>query len=275
MTEKQPLLILLIAWTLWPVSAIMAQRGEIHEAKSELFTNPTQGYPGFFDTNMAAKDSLVVEWPPIILPIIPVPSIAVDYGVSDTLTVGTNALVTTLPWLLGARGVSIKARSLIYGSETRQSAATVYAGYIGAKNLTASWQVLTSNNAWKFGYDHIVSAQATLMNLGVESGAATSLDYTNLRLSTLGIGGGYQYLWSDTLAISTYLLAPAWTSVEADTVSINLNANFDVSSGNAMWGVARTSFDYRSDEWVYSLGAMYVHGIYKGLLPWFSATRRC
>lgn len=259
---------------LCPLQPVIAQRGEILEAKSELFTNPTQGFPGFFDTNMAAKDSLVVEWPPIILPIIPVPSIAVDYGVSDTLTVGTNALVTTVPWLLGAKGVSAKARSLIYGSETMQSVATVYAGYIGAKDLSTSWQVLTSNTAWKIGSKHIVAAQATIINLGVEMGAPSSLDYTNLRLSTLGLGGGYQHLLSETTAISTYLLAPALTSVEADTVSTNLNANFDVSSGNAMWGVARTSVDYRSDEWVYSLGAMYVHGLYRGLLPWFSATRR-
>jgi hypothetical protein len=251
-----------------------AQRGEMTTGKPSEFTNPTQGFPGFFDTNFAEKGSIVVEWPPLILPIIPTPSLAVDYGVSDTLTVGTNALVTTIPWLVGARGLSLKVRTLVAGSDTMQSAATLYAGYIGANNLSVSWQVFSSNNAWKLAPRHIVSAQALIMNLGLESGSKTSLDYTNLQASTLTLGGGYQFLISNSMAISTYFMAPVLTSLESDTVGASISAKLDARSGQLMWGMLRSSLDIHASSWVYSLGGMYVYGLTNTVLPWFSATKR-
>jgi hypothetical protein len=251
-----------------------AQRGEISNANASAFSHPTAGFPGFFDTNLADKNSLVVEWPPVILPFIPMPSIAVDYGVTETLTVGTNALVSTLPWLVGARGISVKARTLIAGTDSMQSAATFYGAYIGSSSLNASWQMVTSNNSWKIAPRHIVNGQAMLMNFGFESGSEASLDYTNLRLTALSLGAGYQFLVSETAAISGYILAPAYTSLESDSVAANISANLDARSGQMMWGIGRASLDIRRDDWVYSIGGLYLHGMLPGVQPWFSATTR-
>lgn len=255
-------------------SIALAQRGTKSPGNPANFTNPTQGFPGFFDTNFAEQGSLVVEWPPLILPIIPMPSIAVDYGVTDTLTVGTNALVSTIPWLVGAKGISVKARTLVYGSETFQSAATVYGGYIGASEINSQWQIFTSNNAWKLAPKHIVSAQAMFLNFGLELGKETSIDYTNIRFSSLAFGGGYQYLFNETLSVNGNLLGAVMNSMEQDTVAANLSYDVNASSGQATWGIARGSLDIRSDDWVYSLGGIYVHGLFPRVLPWFSATTR-
>lgn len=256
-------------------SGAFAQRGSMNPGNPDTFVNPTKGFPGFFDTNLATHGSLVVEWPPLILPFIPMPSIAVDYGVTDTLTVGTNALVSTVPWLAGGKGLSLKARTLVYGTETSQSAATVYGGYIAGGSFSSSWQMLTSNNAWKIGLKHIVSAQAIFLNFGFENGSESSIDYTNLRFSTAGIGGGYQYIVTNDVALSAHALASAATSIESDTVASNLSADLNATSGKISWGLARASIDLRSDDdWAYSVGGLYFFGISTRVSPWFSATKR-
>ena len=255
-------------------TAANAQRGAMRPGSPSSFTNPAQGYPGFFDTNLADHGSLVVEWPPIILPIIPVPSIAVDYGVSDTLTVGTNALISTLPWLFGAKGISLKARTLVYGTDSAQSVATVYGGYIAGPEFSSSWELFTSNTAYKLAPRHVVSGQLMFLNLGVELGKESEINYTNIRFSTAAVGGGYQFLLTDRIAISSYLLAALANSVESDTVAANLSADLNVTSGDALWGVARVSADIKNGDWLYSLGGVYMHGIFGKVLPWLSATRR-
>jgi hypothetical protein len=261
-------------WIFGPSAGARAQRGEINPAKPSALASPSQGFPGFFDTNVAAKGSLVVEWPPVILPLIPMPSIAVDYGVSETLTVGTNALVSTLPWLFGARGISLKVRTLIAGDESMQSAATFYGAYIGSKALNVSWQMVTSNNSWKLAPRHIVSGQAMLLNFGIATGSESDLDYTNIRLTNVGLGAGYQFIFSDTVAISAHTLAPVYTNLEADSVAANLNMNLDARSGQILWALGRASLDIRRDDWIYSMGGLYMHGLQPGVKPWFSAATR-
>ena len=265
-----PVLILLASLS----SAVYAQRGETPSSDPTVFKTPGDGYPGFFDTNFADKGSLVVGWPPVIFPLTPMPSIAMDYGATESLTIGTNALVTTIPWLVGARGLSFKARQLIYSSETMRSAATVYGGYIGASEFSMTYQMFTYNHSWKPAPRHIISGQAMYMNFGFESGKTSSTDYTNLRLSTLSLGGGYQFILGERTAISSYVLLPAITSLEADTVGANLSQNMDASSGKMTWGIARASMDFRRETWTFSLGGIYMHGMIKNVLPWFSAATR-
>jgi hypothetical protein len=255
-------------------SRAAAQRGEINPARPSALAEHAAGYPGFFDTNLADEGSLVVEWPPILLPLFPIPSIAVDYGVTETLTVGTNAIVAAVPWLVGARGLSLKLRTLVTGHANMQSTATFYANYIGSHTLNSSWQLLTSNNAWKVNSRHIVSGQAMLMNLGLSSGSESDVDYTNLRLTSVAIGAGYQFLVSETAAISANLLVPGYTNIEADSVAANLNMNLDARSGRLLWGFGRASLDIRRDEWIYSIGGVYLYGIASGIQPWCSATTR-
>ena len=273
---------LIVSLSLLWASFALAQRGETLEAKPGLFTSPTQGYPGFFDTNMAEPEALVVEWPPIILPIIPVPSIAVDYGINERLTVGTNALLTLLPWIAGVKSATVKARTLLYGSESMQSSATAYLGYFGGgEGLDMYWQLITSNNAWKVSPRNIVSANAAFVNFGLEAGDLKGADYTSMQLTTGTIGGGHQFIWDETLSVSTYVMLPFWTSINLDTAAAAFDLNGNASRGSLMWGLARLSVDFRSEPWIYSLGAMYSRGAANeilpnssGFLPWFSATRR-
>lgn len=280
MTFSTRIFLLLLAYC--QATALYAQRGELAQARPSIFTTPTQGYPGFFDTNMAEPETMVIEWPPVILPFIPVPSIAMDYGLNERLTLGTNALMTAVPWLLGIQSAAVKARTLLYGSESMQSTATAYVGYLGGgKSLTLYWQMLTSNNAWKVSPSHVLSANAAFVNFGLEAGDLKSTDYASIQLSTAAISGGHQYIINDTMAISSYVMIPVWTSVNVDTISAALDLDTNARKGDAMWGMVRASFDMRSDLWVYSFGGLYNHGALKdmfsksaGIAPWFSATRK-
>jgi len=259
-----------------------AQRGEQLEARPGLFTSPTQGYPGFFDTNMAEPETMVIEWPPIILPFTPLPTVALDYGVNERLTLGANALMTTLPWLVGVKSAALKARTLLHGTETTQSTATAYLGYFGGgKTFNMYWQLLTSNNAWKVAPNHILSANAAFINFGLVSGDLKSTNYNNIQITTASIGAGHQYIWTEDKSFSTYIMLPAWSSIKIDSATAALDVDTDASSGDAMWGLARLSLDVRSEPWLYSFGLAYSHGNAKellpktsGLLPWFSATRK-
>lgn len=260
----------------------LAQRGETLEARPSIFNTPTSGYPGFFDTNVAEPGAIVVEWPPIILPIIPVPSIAVDYGVNERLTVGTNAMLTILPWAAGMKSVTLKARTLLYGNEDMQSAVTGYMGYFGgAANTSMYWQLLTTNNAWRTSPNHVFAANAAFINFGLEAGDLASTEYSNMQLTAGTLGGGHQYIYSDTTSISTYLMLPISTAIQVDSAAIALDLNGNLSQGAPMWVLARLSLDFRSEPWVYSIGAYYTTGVAKelllgtsGVVPWFSATRR-
>jgi hypothetical protein len=279
---RQSLKLLVVILTFANSSLALGQRGEPHDARPGLFISPTQGYPGFFDTNMAEPKAMIIEWPPIILPIIPVPSIALDYGVNERLTLGTNGLLSSLPWLLGVKAGTLKARSLLYGTESMQATATAYLGYFGAgEQMDMYWQLLTSNNAWKVSPKNIVSLNATFINFGLEGGDLKSTEYMSAQLTSATVGGGHQYLWRDTMSISNYLMLPVWTSVNVDTAAAALDLNGNLSRGSFMWLLARTSLDLRSELWVYSLGVMYASGSISellptksGLAPWFSATRR-
>lgn len=274
--------IVIVTTALINSSFVFAQRGETLEARPSIFNTPTTGYPGFFDTNMAKEGDVVVEWPPIIFPMIPMPSIAVDYGVNERLTVGTNALLTLVPWALGMKSVTLKARTLLYGNETMQSAISGYLGYFSQAGGTSTyWQILSTNNAWKLSPNHIFAANAAFINFGLEDEDLTKTEYANVHLTTATIGGGHQYIWSDTTSISTYLMLPISTAIQVDSAAIALDLNGNLSQGAPMWVLARMSLDLRSDPWVYSFGAYYTSGVAKelllgtsGVVPWFSATRR-
>jgi hypothetical protein len=88
------------------------------------------------------------------------------------------------------------------------------------------------------------------------------------------VGGGYQFLLSNETSISSYILAAVANSVEADTVSANLSADLNATSGDSLWGVARVSGDFKSGDWLYSIGGVYMHGFFGRVMPWFSATRK-
>lgn len=117
------------------VDIAFGQRGGSYaNDQQQNWDSASAGFPGYYDANVVEEGHFVVEFPPVIWGIIPTPFMAVDYGVTKTFTVGTNAIFSTVPWLLQSKGGAVKLRSLLYGTESHQSAGTYYTGFLSGNS---------------------------------------------------------------------------------------------------------------------------------------------
>jgi hypothetical protein len=260
-------------------SEIFAQRGGSYTDTSSPWNSSTQGFPGYFDTNMAKPKSLVVEFPPMILGIIPTPSTAVDYGVSETLTVGTNAIVTTIPWLFRARGFSLKVRSLMYGDESQQSAMTYYAGFLSSNTSTellANYHVFTWNHAWRFAPSQSLYGHANFHRINIELNNIDELNHAMIHLTTFLIGGGYEYEFSNTWSLRGDVLGSIYQNLEADSAVSTVNLSASITNPKAFTAIGTFQVQYHPFEnWLFGFGATGVSlGGYTGALPWFTWSKR-
>lgn len=101
----------------------LAQRGEKTLTTQILPNKPSTGVPGFFDTNLAQKGALSFEFP----------TFALDYGITDRLTIGTNGipLINTLisassSTTLSSGGFYLKARYQLFAVHDWSSTLTGY-----------------------------------------------------------------------------------------------------------------------------------------------------
>lgn len=260
-------------------STAAAQRGGSYGENAKPWESTSQGFPGYFDTNVARKGSLVVEFPPMIFGILPTPFVAVDYGVTDTLTIGTNGVVSALPWLLNGEGASIKIRSLLLGDETEQSAVTYYGGIIrihGKTQINSYYHVMTWNHAWRIGSRHTIGARANYIRLNVELGEETDLNHADLGFSSFMTGAGYGFEINPRWALRADAIASLYQSIEADTVAISFNQSSSLRKpkSTTLIGVGQVEY-HPFEDWLFGLG---VTGFNVGgagaAAPWFTwATR--
>ena len=260
-------------------SPSFAQRGATYEGDAQAWESPTQGYPGYFDTNVADEGKFVLEFPPLIYGIIPMPSMALDYGVSKTLTVGTNSLVTTLPWLFGGQGLSLKARSLVYGTLQHQSAATVYAGYIGIQGNTPAsviYQNATWNHAWRFANSHAVTAHANYLRLSADIGKTNSISHSEISITTFLLGAGYTYTIDEAANLRGTVAATAYSSFDVSTPSADITQASTVKLMTQPNRIAQFQYEYHTrSDWLIGIGLihLYVSGV-SGTAPWLTFATR-
>jgi hypothetical protein len=264
--------------TIIPSLTAVAQRGSTFEGDAKPWQSPSQGFPGYFDTNVAAKGSVVVDFPPILV-IIPMPFMAVDYGVSDTFTVGTNAILTTVPWLFGAVGGTIKIRSLLYGDETHQSAGTYYGGVIATTRgtpLKFYYQVMTWNHSYRLGARHSLSGHVNYTRFNVAYGEETSLERISISQASLMLGGGYGFQISPTWALRLNGISPVIQSIDADTTTAALSQSQTLGNTKSASAIYVAQAEYRaSDAWLLGFGLLgFSASGSDAVAPWFSWARR-
>jgi hypothetical protein len=257
----------------------LAQRGSSPEYSQTPWESTTQGFPGYFDTNMPEKGSLVVEFPPMIYGILPTPFSSVDYGVTENFSVGTNAAVTALPWLLGGKGASIKLRSLIYGDDEQQSAITYYAGGLagdGKNQFTASYHTATWNHAWRLASRHILFANGHYHRFNLEIADRNSIEHANVYYMSMLMGGGYQFLISPKWSLQSNLLISTIQDFEADNAGSSMSVGTNVTKAKTMTATLVPQVQWHAAKnWMFGVG---ITGIYFGgtglALPWFTWSKR-
>jgi hypothetical protein len=255
------------------------QRGQSYGGHAKPWSANTQGFPGYFDSNMAEENSLVVEFPPMLLGIVPTPFIAVDYGVTETLTVGTNAAWTVLPYLFGAKSLSVKARTLLIGDQSEQASATYYGGVISIPtdtSLNAYYHILTWNHAWRIASSHTLSAHGNLIRMNLEQGTIRDLNHAQLNFDAMMLGAGYGYEFNERWSLRGNGIITAYQSIEADTAAATFNQSLNIKSISSYTSIATAQFEYRSSEkWLFGFGATRFGFAGNSLgAPWFTWARR-
>jgi hypothetical protein len=249
-----------------------AQRGEPYQGGATPWESPTQGFPGYFDTNMVAEGGFVTEFPPVII-ILPTPFLAFDYGVTDTLTVGTNAIFSTLPWILGGVGASVKVRSLMYGTESNQSAATYYGGYLASYKgspIKAYYQLMTWNHAYRPISRHTIYGHAHYTRINVEIGQESSLDRMSASQTSLMIGGGYSFDINSAWTIRGNALIPTIQSLDLDTSSMTATQSQLIGQSGSVLGVVQTEFK-SSEQALWGIGLTNVTlNDSRATIPWIT-----
>lgn len=262
-----------LAWRITTIAS--AQRGASYEGNSHAWNAPSRGFPGYFDTNVADKGSMVLELPPLIYGLIPMPSTAFDYGVTESLTVGTNALLTTLPWLFGAQGAAIKARSLLIGTAEHQSAATVYAGFLSAQGTTpvnAVYENATWNHSWRPASAHTITGHLNYLRLDGNIGKKNDLKYMSLSVTTFLVGVGYGYEISPIMGVRGMVTSTAYSSIDIMTTVADLSQTSSPAITKNPNRLAQVQFEYHtSGDWLVGVGA--IHGYFSGAgatAPWLT-----
>lgn len=254
-----------------------AQRGESYSDNNAPTTGPSTGVPGFFDTYMAEKGRFVLELPPVV-GFYPMPTSTLDYGLTDDLTVGTNTVVTTLPYLASGYGGAIKLRSLIHGSPGAQSTLTYYGAYMqaeqGGKLNSASYNVLTSNTTLMLGERNLLTGSLIYLSMAVRVESTSNPALYESISGWLGmIGVSYERVLTSKISIAANTTLPVLNGLSQDSTAGSATLSVNPDSMTTLM-LARAYADFRVNErWTLSIGLLAAPAA-GTVLPWLSAVRR-
>jgi len=247
-----------------------AQRGAAFVEQAAAPDAPQSGFPGLFDTQMAARGSVIAE----------VPWLSLSYGVSDNFTVGTN-LWAALPSAWGAPSALLMARYRHFSGERVSSVLTGYAGYAAADALAEDGKEArafilfgTSNTTVRLGARHALTLTglAGRFGLRVEDEDIEGL-YDGGSLTAIGVAGSHQFNASDWLGIQTTLVALPVLIGQMDSTSQIATIDFGEASPTDLL-LARVLFQMRAGRsWLFTAGAA-AQLTRPVVLPWLGAARR-
>jgi len=233
-----------------------AQRGEHQALREELRASPSpdDGFPGLFDTQVAAKGSVVGN----------LPSSSLYVGLTRDLTLGT-VLWSYLPIATsGLPSGSLHARYRLGSSTWFRS--TVDALYFGMQRrlderrspLTVA---LLGNNTEFVLSDH----QRLTVNgwLGRMAGEEQGVDAAT---SVALLGGTYSFVfarWAACHLTGLYLVSSTG-SADAPGVSADLDLLYGARARDRL--LVRAMFNFRAGHWLFGVGAARAGS----LLPWLN-----
>lgn len=225
------------------------------------------GFPGFFDTNMANTNSFVFD----------VPTFNFDYGVNEKLTIGANGigalfLVTTFTPILSA-----KLRYRLFSTENMRDTLTVYGTYAKLrktpKNPSTMFEavVMTNNFTYYFNERSQIYASTLVGRLQYTESVSSEIDYQKLSLTPVIVSVGYQHFFTERLGLSPLLIYNFLSKVQLDSAqaAVSTSNSAAASSSNLM---IRVNLDVKlGDSFLlsaYQLSTFTDEGL--SSLPWVS-----
>ncbi|NBO38847.1 hypothetical protein EBU99_09715 [bacterium] len=245
--------------------AAFAQRGSDYVSHRPISETPSSGIPGFFDTETASAGSLVFD----------VPSLSIDYGISEHLTLGTNAVavLSTSLWLAnGGKSatpiVMLKARYRIFSQEGWTSSVTGYGGgarlqagqinSLESRNILVTYALGTINFVKQFDSQSL-GLSLLHIHYGTTSGQATSdPSAQEIRRLTSVIS-----VWARQSFLASFE-GEALVAFCADSSGYDNRATVRIEINEACFGPSKTAPALRgllswrsSPEWYWSIGAVW------------------
>lgn len=214
-------------FTLLGSSETLALRGADFIEQTLPAEFASDGFPGFLDTRVAPSHRFVIE----------VPTLALDYGMTDHLTFGSNLASPLLSSLFRTPFLYWKTRYRFFSNSQVSSTLTGYGGgfwpsegnlleslfpdSILAKLQNGTFLAVTQNTAI-----HLERGQVLTLNLMAFRAAGTVLtDSFSGRTSDLSVAGflpglGYEILLSRSWSLGLNVLFPIWTELAEENDQI-------------------------------------------------------
>ncbi|MEY4575760.1 MAG: hypothetical protein RL701_463 [Pseudomonadota bacterium] len=238
-----------------------AQRAEHFGREDPPARNATSDFPGLFDTNLAAKGTVVGY----------LPWLSAYWGVTDRLTLGTN-LLYALPLVTGSPGGLISARYRFYSSPSLQTVLDGIVGGFEIRNKDSNERsshslVLTAvHTAIALAPEHELTVSVMAGNVALAT--ETSTELTDVALTGLGIGAGYAYFPTHWFAVRAFVLTTPLVAGVAETNTLRLEANLSASSGFFQRLLYRAMASFRlGNHWLLEIGVL---GVGVQPLPWLN-----
>jgi hypothetical protein len=252
----------------------IAQRGSAGTAEKASRNSPSSGIPGLFDSNTVFEKSLVAD----------LPSFAIDYGITDNLTLGTSALtaMSTLAWVTDGRNsvppfLSIKARYRVF---TLRNWTASFTGYLSGMRIIPQSRTSLTNQKQTLLY----SGSSLNVAKSFEQGSAGVSFFTGKVSATTGEPTDKTYAQMERIV---KLPAIWWrhtigTTVESELLvatclslrGIDLTNSIRIDSEEACFGTRQTDpalralLNWRSSEqWLWTAGAIWIAGWTMPLIP--------
>ena len=253
-------------------STAQAQRGFGYATQQTPAVTPLTGYPGFFDANVAEKNGFVFD----------LPTFAGDYGVSENITVGSNALLA-IPWLSSVPMFYGKARYRFFSDKQLASALTVYAGFLTEKNKykdhtsRSTYTAAVVSNTTTFYLSDKTTLTGFLFGalLYAQVGTPGNLEYTKANFNFSFAGLNLQHWVTDWLGPQIVAFTTLHYSAEVDSTGASLSADNGVLSASKNFVVVRGLLELRAGNWLLSPGGALLLAPGAGrtvAVPYFSGT---
>ena len=275
----KPLHLYALLFALVPMQRVLAQRGAYFDSNDRVPETPSSGFPGVFDTNTVRAGNFVLD----------LPTLAVDYGVSERFTLGTSGWIGGA-LLLGVPAIYAKARYRFLSAGPVVSAHTAYAGYLTsrfAKNansqqISDTYFFAFSNNT-RFALSDTANFNLTSSFIYFVNSAKqkSSLEYSKLSLSTVHLGLSYQNWWNNLAGPSILFLANVYQNTTVDTSTLSASASSGDVGIAGGFSMLRGMWELKLGRWLLSPSLIYLFELGQNsadnsestatVLPWFSA----
>jgi hypothetical protein len=229
-----------------------AQRGEKYAQNIDSTTppkSPSNGFPGMFDSNVAEKNSFVLD----------IPLLAADYGVTENVTIGTNGYLVAAA-ALSAPVVYLKVRHRFVANSNWVSSNTGYLGYFtnraGAPTeIIDSYFASASNNTtYYFKPNSYFNLTTLYMHFSLDQRRRNSMEFSSISMTSLILGPSYQHWFNDWFGLQGLVALSGYQSLEVDSSTLSASLNFGNGGRASGFSMARMLSEFRAGDWLISAG---------------------